>query len=186
MHMLKRLIPTPSMLVALVALVLVGSGSAVAGSLITSSQIKDHTIQVKDLNQKAVKALRGKTGKTGAAGTQGPQGDQGDPGPAGTARGYAMINPNGTLYNQQGTLADLAIIHPATGVYCLSQVPGGSTGIGNYGPVIATAHGQDFAKRVATVNLEYGSQCNPYGGHSVYLTDLAGTPVDGYVMIALL
>ncbi len=188
MRILRRLVPTPSMVVALLALVLVSAGSAVAGSLVTSAQIKDHTIKVVDLKKSTVKALKGKKGATGAAGEQGPQGPEGAQGPegdAGLARGYAMIQPNGTLYNQQGTFANLTIVHPATGVYCLGN-NGNSTGIGNYGPVIASAHGQDFTKYVATVNLEYGSQCNPHGGHGVFLTKLDGTPVDGYVMIALL
>ena len=189
MRILRRLVPTPSMVVALLALVLVSDGSAVAGSLVTSAQIKDHTIKVVDLKKSTVKALKGNAGPSGPQGEQGPQGAEGAQGPkgdAGSTRGYAMIQPNGTLYNQQGTFTDLAIVHPATGVYCLSKVPDGQTGIGNYGPVIASAHGQDFAKVVATVNLEYGSQCNPHGGHSVYLTNLAGAPVDGYIMVALL
>lgn len=183
MRILRRLVPTPSMVVALLALVLISAGSAVAGSLVTSAQIKDRTIKVVDLKKSTVKALKG---KQGPAGPQGEQGAQGPQGPAGSARGYALIQPTGTLYNQQGTFADLVIVHPATGVYCLSKVAGGSTGIGNYGPVIASAHGQDFTKYVATVNLEYGSQCNLYGGHGVFLTNLSGTPVDGYVMVALL
>ena len=198
MSLVKKLVPTPSLLVALLALVLVGGGSAMAGSLITSAQIKDHTILVKDLNKKTVKKLKGKKGPAGAVGAQGPQGPQGDQGvqgdqgpegpqgPAGLARGYAMIQPNGTIYNPHGTFVNLEVVHIATGAYCLKSAAGTSTGIGNYGPVIASAHGQDFAKLVATVNLEYGSMCNPHGGHSLYVTNLAGTATDAYVMIALL
>ncbi len=195
MSLVKKLIPTPSLVVALLALVLVGGGSAMAGSLITSAQIKDRTILIKDLNKKTIKKLKGKAGPAGAQGAQGPQGDQGVQGPAGpegpqgaagSARGHALIQPNGTIYNAQGTFVNLEVVHIATGAYCLKSAAGTSTGIGNYGPVIASAHGQDFAKLVATVNLEYGSMCNPHGGHSVYVTNLAGTATDGYVMVALL
>jgi hypothetical protein len=69
------------MLVALLALVLAMSGSAVAASLITSKQIKDGTIQTKDLSKKALTAL--KTSRGGPAGATGQQGAQGSPGPEG-------------------------------------------------------------------------------------------------------
>ncbi len=198
MFTLKRLVPPPSIVAVLVILVLISGGSAVAGSLVTSAQIKDRTIQLKDLNKKTIKSLKAKKGKagpqgvTGAPGEQGEQGakgakgDQGDQGAAGTARGAALIFPDGTLYDKRGTFTNLVIVHPATGVYCLSKVAGTNNGIGNYGLVMASAHGQDFTKYVATVNVEYGSQCNPHGGHGVFLTKLDGTPVDGYVVVALL
>jgi hypothetical protein len=68
------------MLVALLALVMATTGSAVAASLITSKQIKDGTIQTKDISTKAQNALKG---KPGAAGAQGLQGSKGDTGPRG-------------------------------------------------------------------------------------------------------
>ncbi len=195
MRVLTKLVPTSSLVVLLAVMVLVSGGSAVAGSLITSAKIKDHTILIKDLNRKTVKALQGKvgsagpagpTGATGATGPQGAPGAQGAQGAAGTARGHALIGPAGTISNPQGTFVNLVVTRVAAGAYCLSAKPGTSTGIGNFGPVIVSAHGQDFAKLVATVNLEYGSMCNGFGGHSVYLTNLAGTATDGYVMLALL
>ena len=125
-------------------------------------------------------------GVPGEQGEQGAQGEQGEQGPAGTTRGHAVIFPNGTVFAPAGSFVNLTVVHPATGVYCLKSNPGTSNGIGNYGPVMVSAHGQDFAEIVATVNLEYGSQCNPHGGHSVYVTTLAGAPIDGYFVIALL
>ncbi len=192
MRILKRLVPTPSLIAAIVILVLVGGGSAVAGSLVTSAQIKDRTIQLKDLNRKTIKSLKGKRGPAGKQGIQGEQGiqgiqgEQGPKGDAGSARGVVMVNPNGTLYNPKGTFENLVVTHPATGVYCLGKAPGTSNGLGNYDLVVATAHGPDFAKLVVTINTEYGSQCNPYGGHSAYVTTLAGAPADGYFVLALL
>ena len=188
-RLVRRLVPTPTVLALIVALALVSGGSAVAGSLVTSAQIKDRTIQMKDLNKKTIKSLKGKKGKQGVSGAQGVAGDQGEQGPqgeAGTARGVAMIQPNGTVYSPRGTFQNLTVVHPATGVYCLSSAPGTSTGIGNYGLVMATAHGQDFTKYAVTINLEYGSTCNPYGGHGAFVTKLDGTPVDGYFVIALM
>ena len=58
MKKLLRLAPAPVALAAL-GLALVGGGSAVAGSLITSAQIKDHTIKMVDLNNHTVQQLQG-------------------------------------------------------------------------------------------------------------------------------
>jgi hypothetical protein len=91
------------------------SGSAVAGSLITSSKIKDGTIQSKDIKkgtislnrltpsaQKAIKRAAtpgtagktGATGATGAAGTDGRTTVQASPGVAPTAGNWGVINRN--------------------------------------------------------------------------------------------
>ena len=61
----------------------VAGGSYAAGTLITSQQIKDGTIKVKDLNKKTVTALKGQTGPAGPAGPSGPAGAKGDTGPTG-------------------------------------------------------------------------------------------------------
>ncbi len=88
------------------------TGSATAGSLITSSQIKNVSIQNRDIKkgtislnrltpaaQKAVKraaqkGATGATGATGAAGPQGPQGTsvQGAPGPALSSGNWGIVN----------------------------------------------------------------------------------------------
>ena len=174
---------TPAVAVGALAVALISGGSAVAGSLITSAQIKDHTIKMVDLKGSTVNHLKGQTGDTGP---QGPQGDQGPQGEAGTARGWALLKPDGTVMYHHGTFDNLVVTHPATGVYCLGAASGTSIGLGNYDPVLATAHGPDFVKVVATVNTEYGSTCNPYGGHGVFTTNLAGTATDAYVVVALL
>ena len=61
----------------------VGAGSYAAGSLVTSKQIKNGTIQVKDLNAKTVTTLKGQTGPGGPAGAAGPAGATGPAGPRG-------------------------------------------------------------------------------------------------------
>lgn len=65
---------------AIVVSVIVTAG-ATAGvtTLITSKQIKDHTIQLSDLSPSAVSQLRGQQG------AQGPAGAKGDPGAVGAA-----------------------------------------------------------------------------------------------------
>jgi hypothetical protein len=110
----KRL-PSASMIVALLALVVAMSGTAAAASLITSKNIKDGTIQTKDLSKRAISSLRpapvagvpGPAGPKGDAGEPGKDGAQGSPGPVqlvyrtatsaklapGTVGGYAIGCP---------------------------------------------------------------------------------------------
>jgi hypothetical protein len=76
-HM-RKLIPSGSVVVAVVALLVAMSGSAVAASLITGEQIKDGTIQAKDLSKKTRAKLAATAG--GVRGPVGPAGPQGDPG----------------------------------------------------------------------------------------------------------
>ena len=85
--------PSPALSLAIVAVVLSTTGSAVAASLITSKQIKDGTIQTKDLTPKVRKALKSQRGPAGPAGLAGPlgatgsigdDGAEGAPGPPGT------------------------------------------------------------------------------------------------------
>jgi hypothetical protein len=91
----KRFRPSGSMVVALAALVLAMTGSAVAGSLITSKQIKDGTIQVKDISKSARKSLKGSRGATGPQGPQGPKGDPGQPATVAPDEGWHEIGAPG-------------------------------------------------------------------------------------------
>lgn len=80
--------PHPATLVAIVALVLAGTSTGyAAGTLVTSKQIKDRTIKVRDISPTARARLRG---NTGPAGDQGPRGYSAwDPIPSGTLVGGA-------------------------------------------------------------------------------------------------
>ena len=71
------------MVVAVAALVAALSGSAVAASLITSKQIKDGTIQPRDLSKNARAAFKGTSGPAGPQGPKGDTGDKGEPGAQG-------------------------------------------------------------------------------------------------------
>ena len=78
---------TPAMIVAMIALAVALSGTAVAGTakLITGSQIANGTIKLAHLNQSAKGALKGERGATGSRGPAGAQGAQGPVGPQGAA-----------------------------------------------------------------------------------------------------
>jgi hypothetical protein len=117
----RRFRPSGSMLVALLALVMAMTGSAVAASLITSKQIKNGTIQTKDISKKALKSLRGQRGPTGLAGTAGAagaagapgapgaKGDKGDPGPSHSYTDIGgLVNFNGTA-NNDTTVASVTV-----------------------------------------------------------------------------
>jgi Collagen triple helix repeat (20 copies) len=82
--MLKGRRFTPAMVVAMIALAVALSGTAVAGTakLITGSEIANGTIKLADIHSSAKTALKGKSGLKGA---QGPVGAQGAAGPQGAA-----------------------------------------------------------------------------------------------------
>lgn len=98
--------PSPSLLVSCLALVIASAGTATAATLITTAQIKDGTIQGRDLRKGTITANRlspelqatiassagpagavgpaGPAGPAGAAGTAGSTGQRGAEGPAGS------------------------------------------------------------------------------------------------------
>ena len=77
-------LPSPSLIVALMALVMACAGTATAASLIsgkqikkntvTSKQIKNRTLRTKDLHASAARALEGQKGDPRAPGAVGPVG----------------------------------------------------------------------------------------------------------------
>jgi hypothetical protein len=105
MRSIKKLRPSPALIVALVALMCGLGGTAIARSMITgkdiakdaitSRHVKDGSLQYSDLapstraamapkpGPKGPQGPKGPAGPQGAAGLQGPKGDAGAPGPAG-------------------------------------------------------------------------------------------------------
>src|SRR4051812_49104325 len=75
---------TPSLVLAVVALVFATTGSAVAASkLIDGHRIKKRSIPANRLTDDARKALKGNRGRVGPRGLQAPAGERGAPGGAG-------------------------------------------------------------------------------------------------------
>ena len=83
--MLKGRRFSPAMIVAMIALAVALSGTAVAGTtkLITGNQIANGTIKLVDIHSSAKTALKGQSGATGPQGPVGSQGAQGPVGPQG-------------------------------------------------------------------------------------------------------
>ena len=113
----RRLRPSPSMLAALAVCAVGLGGTAVAATLITSKQIKDGTIQLKDISRSARAQLQGDDGAPGAAGAVGPagsagatgaagaQGETGPQGPQGAKGDTGLTGPTGpsNAYNKRTT-----------------------------------------------------------------------------------
>src|SRR4051794_23090875 len=78
-------LPSPSMVVSIVALVVACSGGAIAATVITSKEIKNGTIKLGDISSSARKSLAGSRGANGSAGATGARGLTGLAGPAGAA-----------------------------------------------------------------------------------------------------
>ena len=98
--------PSPAMVVAVIALIVALSGSAVAATLITrSSQIKNGIITSADLKDGGAvdtrdmtpSARRSLAGPRGASGPQGERGPLGPPGPAGATGATGARGPTGTV-----------------------------------------------------------------------------------------
>jgi hypothetical protein len=133
--------PSPAMIVALVALSVAMSGTAVAASkvLVTSSaQIKNGVVGTADLSKKARKALAGKTGRTGAPGAAGAAGPAGPAGPAGhagangasgaagadgSAVAYARVHATGAVSEAKAIAPANVVIGNSAGLYCFRDLP---------------------------------------------------------------
>jgi hypothetical protein len=91
--------PVKTIITAIVVSVVI-SGTASAGvtTLITSRQIKDHTIQMRDISPSAVGQLQGQRGAQGDAGSKGDTGApgaQGVPGSKGDSGALGAQGPSG-------------------------------------------------------------------------------------------
>ena len=95
--MLKGRRFTPAMIVAMIALAVALSGTAVAGTakLITGGQIANGTIKLADLHPSAKSALKGQRGESGAQGAAGAQGVQGPVGPQGATGAKGVDGKDG-------------------------------------------------------------------------------------------
>ena len=95
------------LLITAMAVIIAAGASAGSAGLVTSTQIKNHTIQLVDISPNAAHALHGQRGALGLNGSQGiagvnganglngPKGDKGDTGTAGVATASAVPGPKG-------------------------------------------------------------------------------------------
>ena len=92
---MKRLNQPSTVIAALAMFVALGSGSALAGGLISGKTIANHSIAERKLTAGAIAHLRGQRGPAGAAGANGAKGDTGAAGPQGPAGARGLMGPQG-------------------------------------------------------------------------------------------
>ena len=143
---------SPALVVAMIALFVALTGTAVATTtgtfaLITGKQIKNSSITGIDVKNKSLtpkdfrgsvrgpRGLRGPAGPAGAAGPvgaagaagaagpKGDKGDKGDTGAPGSARAYAYVLSNGALVSARSKNVVSVNHTPGTGNYCLVLNP---------------------------------------------------------------
>jgi hypothetical protein len=78
-----RKLPSAGLVVGIVAVMLALGGTAVAAKLITGKQVKNGSLQLRDLSKKARTKLRGASGPTGPKGEPGEPGEPGEKGEPG-------------------------------------------------------------------------------------------------------
>lgn len=107
--------------------VIATTATAGAAALITGKQIKDGTIQLKDLSASAKKSLRGAQGPRGPqgeSGTPGPQGLQGPPGNPGTPGAKGDTGDPGASLFSATTLPSGVTVRGAWGGRYIAAIPG--------------------------------------------------------------
>jgi len=96
MRRIRRLVPSPAMVVACLALAvgLAGTGYAVTRlprNSVTTVQVKDFSLLARDFKRGQLPA--------------GPQGPQGPAGPAGAGAKWALVSPSGAIIAQSGGIS---------------------------------------------------------------------------------
>jgi hypothetical protein len=105
--------PSPAIVAGALAVAVATAGSATAASLITSSQIKDGTIQMRDISKRAQLSLKGQTGPAGMKGPAGVPGAQGPAGAQGPPGMVTMTRVNGTwIANPPNTQVGVVAVCP--------------------------------------------------------------------------
>jgi hypothetical protein len=115
--MRRRAMPSPAMVVALIALFVALGGTGYAAS--TLSDNGSAVAAARRHHRRSLRGPRGFRGRTGPQGPQGPAGAAGAQGPAGTARAYAEVRDDGTIVTGHAfNITNANITHPIRGEYC--------------------------------------------------------------------
>jgi hypothetical protein len=120
--------PSPAMIVALLALCVALGGSAYAAGkingknirngTITGKKVKNRTITSSKISRTTIRALKGRRGLRGARGFRGLKGDRGA---NGTALAYARVASDGTIDTARVKgITQANMSHTTAGIYCLS------------------------------------------------------------------
>ena len=156
MNRIKSLIPSPAMVVAMIALFAALAGTsyaALARNSVGTLQVKDRSLLAKDF----------KTGPAGPAGPAGPTG------PAGAAKAYARVLAGGDVDDPRARgITDASVSHPSAGVYCI-DVEGGAINVSGAIDSVSTG---EFTAGVLLNTCPSGKEVE------VKTYDSAGAPAD--------
>lgn len=147
--MLSRI--SSHVVVAVLAVAVGAAATAGAARLITGKQIKDGSIEIKDLSTKARASLRGATGPAGPAGPKGETGAKGDTGPSGTSglKGADGVNGASGADGVPGAGLATSLFSVDTTNPTFSLIGGGSTGSEAGGQIIVPPGGDIAAKQMS-------------------------------------
>ncbi len=176
MSRFKKL-PTPALVVAMIALFVAFSGTSyaavkIARNSITSIHVKDRSLLAKDF--KSGQIPRGPAGPAGAAGPAGPAGPTG---PAGAAKAYARVLPGGDVDDPRARgITDAGVSKPAAGVYCI-DIDGGAVN------VVATLDAAGASGEIRSATLL--TDCPSGKEVEIHTADSAGVAADRafYVLV---
>jgi hypothetical protein len=121
--------PSPAMVVALLALCVALGGTGYAATkingknirngTITGKKIKNRTITSAKISRTTVRALKNRRGLRGPRGFRGRTGARGATGPAGSALAYARVAADGAIDTARAKgIAQANMSHTADGIYC--------------------------------------------------------------------
>ena len=181
--------PSPAMIVALLALCVALGGSAYAASKINGKNIRNGTIAGKKLKNRTitsskisrttVRALKNRRGLRGPRGFRGRTGAKGATGASGTALAYARVDVGGTVDATRAKgIAPSNVTHmPGTGIYCLSL---------GFTPknVVATLEPTGIGDEVIYASIPAVSHGCPSGAVTVEIRHAGSTGVDAAFYVA--
>jgi hypothetical protein len=171
---IRRLRPSPAMVVACIALLFAMTGAGYAAGMlgpntVGTKQLKKNAVISSKVKNRSLLAVDFKAGQI-PAGPQGPAGPAGPAGPQGPGARWAAVNPDGSIALQSG---GITVSHATTGVYIV-----------NFGENVSR---RMISVTPATVNdpnfrgTAVGSPCAPPGAPN--LIDCPATNPQNYVFV---
>lgn len=181
----RRLVPSPAMVIAMLALLAATTGTAIANhgkphgppGLVNSLDVQNNSLTGADVKNKSLTpadfrgSLRGRRGASGARGAQGPpggQGPQGNPGAPGAKGDPGATGASGPI-SLLNYIFSMAIANPAnttTGPFTLN-CPAGQFPIGG---------GASSSSGAQRINESRPNRTAPNNGWLIFMSNEGGTP----------
>jgi hypothetical protein len=159
--------PSPALVLATIAVFMLGAGGATAASKLNGKNIKKGSVPLSALSKGAKKGLTGATGATGAQGVpgiQGAKGDKGDPGTPAT-RLWGVVSAGGSLVRNSGVqsvshgdgaadqgIYDLVFTQSVANCAVLTSIGQPGTAVGTIAGFISHRLNSDNSVRVETAD----------------------------------